>query len=102
MRVAGKISTSWFITQKLPHQQLGRHQLSDYQQNLIFLEETNAPAAKADLFAAGERAAAAAACRAHPQHLCFGVCGAELPPAPCPTPTAWHGVAARPRCPAGT
>lgn len=54
MRVAEKTSTSWFITQKLPHQQLGWCQLSDYQQNSIFLEEMNAPAAKADLFAAGE------------------------------------------------
>lgn len=54
MQVAEKINTSQFITQKLPHQQLGWCQLGDYQQNLIFLEETNISVTKADLFAEEE------------------------------------------------
>lgn len=54
MRVAGKSGTSQFITQKLPHRQLRWRQFSDYEQNLVLLEEMNVSAAKADLFAAGE------------------------------------------------
>lgn len=54
MRVAGKSGTSRFITQKLPHRQLRWRQFSDYEQNLVLLEEMNVSAAKADLFAAGE------------------------------------------------
>lgn len=68
MRVAEKISTSWFITQELPHQRLRWCQFSDDQQNLIFLEEMNVSAAKADLFAAGESLLWGPWGQAAPQH----------------------------------
>lgn len=89
MQLTEKISTSGFITQELPHQQLGWCQLSDQQQNLIPLEEMSFSTAQAGLFAAANEL---------PQGLCFGhIClglwGLKVAPG---APSCPHGEAAWP------